>query len=61
MKDARSIVIGFFDENDKPFWSLMRFLDTDILVQWFVEEGYVDDLEEPDKSFIQKYYTKHCY
>lgn len=64
MKDARCIIAEYFEnkgENSKVLFSLMRFLDTDTIVQWFVEEEYVDELEPMDKSYIQKYYHAHCY
>ena len=61
MKDPREIIIGYFGNDNEPLWSLMRFLDTDTLVQWFVEEEYVETLDPKEKVVIQKHYQKHCY
>lgn len=60
--DAREIIFDYFDNAgdvfNNDFKSLMDYLDTDTLVAWFVDEGYVDGIEEED--FIMEYYSLHC-
>ena len=63
--DARDTIFDYFqyvDEvDDRNLYSLMRYLDTDTLVAWFVDEGYIDDVKnELDHEIIMEYYEKHC-
>ena len=60
--DVRELIFQYFnDTNNANLFSLMGYLDTDTLVAWFVDEGYVDDIDdENDHEMVMDYYTKHC-
>lgn len=59
---ARDIIFDYFSSNDdKDFESLMSYLDTDTLVEWFVDEDYVDDLfSEVETEVVMNHYELHC-
>lgn len=60
--DARDIIFYYFsDKDDRDLQSLMGYLDTDTLVGWFVDEGYVEDLyDKNDEEVIMNHYELHC-
>lgn len=60
--DARVIVLDYFSfSNNDDLTSLMDYLDTDTLVGWFVDEGYVDGLDNEDETeVIMNHYELHC-
>lgn len=63
MLEARAIIFDYFNDpqyHSKDLDSLMWYLDTDTLVAWFVDEGYVDYLQDEEAKFINEYYEKHC-
>ena len=60
--DALEIIFDYFEsDNCSALNSLMQYLDVDTLVAWFVDEGYVDDLYDEEKTdVIMKHYEAHC-
>lgn len=59
--DELEIIYNYFEENgDSDLHSLMRYLDTDTLVAWFVDEGYADNVDEDEQELLQEYYEAHC-
>lgn len=61
---AREIIFDYL-LNDYPasnpdLYSLMSYLDTDTLVSWFVDEGYVDLLDDEQEEIIRHHYDLHC-
>lgn len=65
---ARSIIFEYFQNNyaetggiDYAFYSLMDYLDTDTLVSWFVDEGYIDYIDDPEEEeIVRHHYDLHC-
>ncbi len=62
--DARDIIFNYFGDkggDSSDLESLMGYLDTDTLVGWFVDEGYVEDLyDKNDEEVIMNHYGLHC-
>ena len=58
--DARDIIFDWADNSNRDLLSLMNYLDTDILVGWFVDEGYIDELDGSDEETIMHHYELHC-
>ena len=63
--EARSVIFEYllndYPESNPTLCSLMDYLDTDTLVAWFVDEGYVDYLDDTDKEdIVNHHYELHC-
>lgn len=58
-QEPRSIIYNFFDGND-DLCNLINYLDIDTLVAWFVDENYVDMLDDYEAKVINKHYELHC-
>jgi hypothetical protein len=62
--EPRDIIFDYFNDpyiHNSHLDSLMQYLDTDTLVAWFVDEGYIDELSEEEAKVVQDHYDKHCY
>ena len=59
---ARDVICNYFDDHygDTDLFSLIGYLDTDTLVSWFVDEGYVDCLDSCDEKIVMEHYDLHC-
>lgn len=64
--DARTIIFNYFNyiicsPAEDDLTSLMDYLDTDTLVGWFVDEGYVDNLDDENETeVVMNHYELHC-
>ncbi len=62
--EPRDIIFDYFKNpytHNSHLNSLMRYLDTDTLVAWFVDECYVDELPDEEAKVVKEHYNKHCH
>lgn len=63
--DAIDIILDYL--NDLHYYnqsnmldSLIKYLHNDTIVAWFVDVGFIEDLDEEQQSIILDYYNLHC-